>query len=477
MTKSTNHRGSSLGAEGHQSGESVQQRTANIPPRVPTEIDHRSRSPEILSSASTMTTYLFVDDQLSPRERRAHVMREHNRKRGLRRTSTQSGGQNNPTNPPAPTPTSHGALNVWYPSPATSLDSFRKDPFDSLPAVNSLTDQELADAWVSKLSYWSGQNHYIKFQIYKTAIAHPVCFQAVILAYCARWRARLYRHQSSPEVEQHLLRAATMLEQASHQKKDSNLAMAFAGMSLHENRFGDNESAAMNYEDQAVGILRMRGRQDPKGVDEVFLHYVRILKMPREFALSHDDRVHLVHLVRGAKELKRKHNTAAYLSSVPQRRTAFQMASPLFCSLCPGPWPTSVPQGLHKYVIDLNISSHELSRTACLIYITTALWEFQHEPDKTSRFLAHLNELVAQYTLDRNPACETFIWLLIEERCSPDLRESERAWRTGELLKRIKQLPPVLRGDFSNILFSYLMLEDPAVEAGEFEREIFALRI
>ena len=93
---------------------------------------------------------------------------------------------------------------------------------------------------------------------------------------------------------------------------------------------------------------------------------------------------------------------------------------------------------------------------------------------RESRFHV-LNELVAQYKLDRNPACETFIWLLLEERCIPRLRDSERAWRMGELLKMIKKLPPDLRVEYGNILFSFLMLESPTLEVGEFERRVHAL--
>ncbi|PYH77324.1 hypothetical protein BO82DRAFT_358291 [Aspergillus uvarum CBS 121591] len=479
MANSTNHTEPVLEAE--DPSRSAQQQTSNITPRVPVSTDasigQQSHIPALQDQSSAMqTTYLFVDKNLSPRARRSHVMRQHNQKRYLQRMTTQPYNHNHSARPPVPTPTSPRADDSWSPpSPATILDSSRKDPFDSLPAVTSVADQELADAWVSKLSYWSGQNQYIKRQIYKAAIAHPVCFQAVILAYCARWRARLNGLESSPEAEHHLIRASAMIQKAREEQSDDFLAMALAGMSLHENRFGDNESAAIEYEDQALGLLRMGPWQDSMSIAEVFLHYVQYLKMPREFSLGHSDRLMLVHFLRGAKELKLKHSTAAYLTSVPQRRTAFQMASPLFCSLCPGPWPSTVPQDLHKYVVNLNIPSHEVSRTACLIHITSALWDFQYEPDKTRLFLAHLNELVAQYKLDRNPACETFVWLLLEERCSPRLRDSERAWRMGELLKMIKKLPPDLRVEYGNILFSFLMLESPALEVGEFERRLLAL--
>ncbi|RAL13016.1 uncharacterized protein BO97DRAFT_442851 [Aspergillus homomorphus CBS 101889] len=418
--------------------------------------------------------YLFVNDDLPPRERRAHVMRNHNQKRGLQRTGPRPLIRNNRTSPPARAQTSPLTDSMRSPSPATVLNSFKKDPFDSLPAVNSLADQELVDAWVSKLSYWSGQNQYIKLQVFNTAKAHPVCFQAVILAYSARWRASLYGYKSSPEAAQHLVRASSMLGETRGQRNDDILAMALAGMSLHENRFGDSELAAMKYEDQAVGILRHR--QGPRGIAEVFLHYVRYLKMPpREASLSSNKKRLLIDFLRAAEDLKLEHSADTYLSSVPQRRTAFQMSGPLYRSLCPGPWPTAVPQNLHKYVLSPRLPTHEVSRTACLIYITIALREFRDAHSKTIQFLAHLHELVTEYKLDRNPAFETFTWLLLEDRYSADLRdEQDRAWQTGELLKMAKQLPLNMQVHFSKILFSYLMLETPAVDVRSFERDLYA---
>ena len=67
-------------------------------------------------------------------------------------------------------------------------------------------DLELADYWTSKLTYWSGQNLYLKNQIFRTAMGHPLTFKAVVLAYCARWKAQLYGMTDSLEIQRHVVK-------------------------------------------------------------------------------------------------------------------------------------------------------------------------------------------------------------------------------------------------------------------------------
>jgi hypothetical protein len=353
------------------------------------------------------------------------------------------------------------------------LGASRKDPFDVLPITSS--DMELADYWTNKLTYWSGQNKHIKDCAFKTAMAHPLSFRAVILAYCARWKAQLYNHSNAREIDYHLTNARKGVEDAVNgriQIDGDSLAMAFAGLALQEDRFGSKEKAG-EYEERAVQIFRAGARSS--GLAEVFLHYVRYVMIPSPQTLTRSENSQgwLVTFLRAAEDLMVSHNNENYLTFCPQRRIAFQMESPLFSLLSSGPRPSRVPHDSRIYVVR-NVPTQEITRTAALIYITAALWDFQDSPGKTQRFLIYLNNLVKKHELDRYPACESFIWHLLEENCDIDLKDSERAWSTGELLKIHKRLPPDLQFQYNETLFSFLMLAKPIRGVEAFEKELAA---
>lgn len=363
---------------------------------------------------------------------------------------------------------SQPTMALQIPSPITMLDASRKDPFRSLPIICNRQDQELMDSWMTKLTYWSGQNHYLKNQIFQTAREHPLSFQAVVLAYSARWKALLDREADSKEIRRHVGQASKLIEDASAgstQVKEDNLAVALAGMALHEERFG-NKQLAQTYVDRAVQIVRPKtGSNMPV---EVFLQYIRYILMPHNTAIDPAERRWLIDFLRGAEGLMRKQSTPEYLAHTPRRREAFQMESPLFPLLSSGPRPSQVPPESRMYVVR-DAETQEVSRTAALIYITAALWEFQDSPDKTTRFLAHLYMIVRQHQLDRYPACETLLWLLLEEGYEPDLRNPGRGWWTGELLRMHKQLRPDLQFHFNEILMSFLTLNPPIRGIDAFE--------
>lgn len=336
----------------------------------------------------------------------------------------------------------------------------------------SKAELELADYWTNRLTYWSGQNKYIKNQVFRTAMSHSLAFRAVILTYCARWKLQLYDLPSSNEADMHVEQATQDIEKATRGSLPINadsLAMAMTGMALQEERFGTKEKAR-GYADQAVQILRSRA--GASNAVEVFLHYVRYIMIPPQNPSSGGENLQwLTTFLRGAEELMLEHNTSAYLSSVPQRQSAFQMDSPLFPLLSSGPRPSQIPESSRMYVVR-NAPTQELTRTAALIYITSTLWDFQDSQSKTGRFLNHLCTIAKEHKLDRHPACETFIWLLLEENYDVDLKDPERGWSTGELLKMHKQLRPDLQFQFNEILFSLLMMVPPIRGIDTFEEEI-----
>lgn len=347
-------------------------------------------------------------------------------------------------------------------SPTVFPEAHRQGgPPRDVETVLSREDLELADCW-NKITYWSGQNKHLKDHVFQTATQHPLTFQAVVLAYCARWKAQLYNLPDSAEVQRHVGQAARGVEEAligALPIHEDHLAMALIGMALHEERFGQKMLAG-RYVDQAVQILRPRA--GTSNTVEVFLHYVRYIMTPPPpiFDIRPEGKQWLLTFLRGAEELMLSQNSHVYLSTVPQRRAAFQMDSPLFPLLSSGPRPSQVPLEARMYVVK-GTPTQEISRTAALIYITATLWDFQDSPNKTNRFLEQLTNMTKNHGLDRSAACETLVWILLEEKWDADLRDVERGWSTGELLKMHKQLRPELQFLFGEILMSFLTMTPP----------------
>lgn len=355
----------------------------------------------------------------------------------------------------------------------TMLDASRRDPFSSLPFAQNPEDRELADYWTTKLAYWSGQNPYVKNQIFRTAMEHPFSFQAVILVYCARWKAQLYGQKDSKEVQRHVGQARKNIENATAgllQVHDDQLAMALAGMALSEERFGSSQDAHA-YLEHAVQLVRRRPGSNPSV--EVFVQYVRYILPSRSPIMTPADRRWLVTFLQEAQDLMERHSAPEYEPQSSHQRTAFQMGSPLFSLLSSGPRPSQVPQESRMYVVR-DGQTQEVSRTASLIYITAALWDFKDSISRTHRFLTYLSAMVEHHQLDRHPACETLLWLLLEQACDADLRDTERLWSTGELLRAHRQLRPDLQFHFNELLMTFLSLQPPIRGISVFEADLQA---
>ncbi|TQB76679.1 hypothetical protein MPDQ_007074 [Monascus purpureus] len=472
-------------------------------------LKRRRRRPASEDSSLQNQTFYFVDRNSSSSEKRSHVMRHHiQEKRRQRKLSNRSGDwrqenqivqylplQHAPTsvegdraeisrennsgatsNSDSSTsyllskPTSY-CISSLQPTPMiTSLDFSRIDPADSLPMTLSHEDLDLVDHWKNRLTYWSGQNRHVKDRIFRTAMQHRVSFQTVILTFCARWKMQLYDLKDSKEAEYHLnqsTKAVQEVEQSTQADEDA-VAMALGGLAIQEERFG-SKSRAEEYMSRALRIIRPRtGSNRPV---EVFLLYVRFIMSPLDPVIDEEGQRWLVTFLRGAEELMMEHRTESYLSAVRQRREAFRMESPLFPLLSSGPRPSRVPQDARKYVVE-NPPTQEACRSASLIYITAALWDFKDSPTRTRRFLEHLSSLAKEHSLDRDLACETFLWLLLEEGYDADLRDSERGWSTGALLQKHKQLRPDLQFHFNELLMSFLMLDAPIRGIAVFEQEL-----
>ncbi|KAJ6102415.1 hypothetical protein N7486_004842 [Penicillium sp. IBT 16267x] len=470
----------------------------------------RRRRPASSENQGKNQMFYFVDSSSSSKEKRAHVMRHHvQEKRKQRKMShdTISPEQiQDLTSWQAREDTAHNADNkkevasvsvgtspeqesslpIRFSAikpyaqpmpmqfvPPVTIDTSRRDPFSSPSLTQTAEDADLAEFWTSKLTYWSGQNTYIKDQMFRTAMGHPVSFQAVVLTYCARFKAQIHETPNSEQVQRHVGQARKNIQDAttgSLPVNDDYLAMALAGMALGEDRFGSNQDAQA-YLEQAGRIMRPRtGINRPV---EAFFHYVRLLVPPPLPTTVVDPAAPqwLVAFLRAAEDIMQQHSAAEYLAQAPQRRDAFQMECPLFSLLSSGPRPSQVPHASRMYVVR-DPQTQEVSRTAALIYITAALWDFKDSTDKTVRFLIYLNSLVAQHQLDRHPACETLLWLLLEQGCEPDLRNPERAWSTGDMIKSHRKLRPDLQFNFNEILMSFLTLRPPIRGIDKFQEDL-----
>lgn len=357
-------------------------------------------------------------------------------------------------------------------SPMSLLGSSRRDPFDSLPTMFGLADLDLADFWTSKLTYWSGPNQYMKNQIFRIAMSSPLTFQAVILTYCARWKNQMLNLHNSKEIQRRIAEPKRMVDAALKgqvKADEETLSLALTGLSLSEERFGDKDTADQ-YAERAAQLIRSRVGCFPR--NETLLHFIRYTMTPRNTAINSEGERWLVTFLRATEQLMAKQSTDAYLAVVPLRRDAFQMDHPLYALLASGPRPSVVPPNHRIYVVGHRFLQ-DICRIGCLTYITTALWEYKDSPIKTSHFLSHICSVVEEHNLDRHPANETLLWVLLEEeRYETNLKDPERSWTTGELLKILKQLPYDLWFQFGEILMSLLSLNTPIRGIEAFEEQL-----
>lgn len=368
-----------------------------------------------------------------------------------------------------------------------SLTGLRKDPFATLAFDASVpwAEEYLADMWTSRLTYWSGQNPHMKNRIFQEAMRNRTTFEAVVLGYCARLEYKLaparedgYKDSSRVHFYESRVRQAltTKRPYRSDQPFDEeSLVLTLTGLALQEERYGDKDKAC-DYAEQAKELQLYCQRQSINAVNAAyaacrpFLLYVLGTMDPRSSTVTSDEMAQLVDFLQMAHQAMTADNDENYLKEVPKRSAAFQFDSPLFQILSSGPRPSQVPLENRDFVVNVNKPTTEWARTAALIYIVLALSEFRQQKSKVVRFLDYLLRIIADYGLDRNPACESFMYFLLEESFDSDLKQPDRAWRTNDLLQIQKRLPFELQFRFNEALLGYLMLLPPITTVEAFEK-------
>ncbi|KAJ5106834.1 hypothetical protein N7456_003509 [Penicillium angulare] len=471
----------------------------------------RRRRPADSENQAKSQAFYFVDSNSSSKEKRAHVMRHHVQEKRKQRkrshgtlpspseqlqeasswqTRKDSGYDTDNIQDPAITsapglPEQDSSLPIRFsavnphaqPTPmqlepaGTHVDTSPKDPFSGIPYAQCPEDLELIDYWTNKLTYWSGQNPYIKTRMFQIASQHIVPFQAVILTYCARAKAQVQENPNNDEAQRYVIQARKNIQDGATgalQVHPDHLVVALSGLALSEDRFGDKQ-VARAYLEQASRIMRPHSGRNFHA--EAFLHYVRFLLPSPNLVVEPSALQWLVAFLRGAEQLMIMHSAPEYHAQAPQRLDMFQDCQ-LFALLSSGPRPSQVPHASRMYVVR-DPQTQEVSRTTALLYITAAMWDFKDSADQTNRFLIYLKGIVDQHQLAQNPACESLLYILLEQGCDPDLRNAERAWSVCEILKTHRLLRPELQFNFNEILMSFLTLRSPVRGIDVFEEELY----
>ena len=125
----------------------------------------------------------------------------------------------------------------------------------------------------------------------------------------------------------------------------------------------------------------------------------------------------LLTFLHGAEDLMQRHNTPGY-SSKHLTDSKLSNGEPTILSTVQRPASLSGPAGLAHICGSRRTDPRGQPNRSPHLYHRCTRY-FQDSPDKTDRFLAQLCTMVKQHHLYQDPACETLLWLLLEEGMIP----------------------------------------------------------
>ncbi|QSS53677.1 hypothetical protein I7I53_01004 [Histoplasma capsulatum var. duboisii H88] len=352
-----------------------------------------------------------------------------------------------------------------------TISSSRVDPFDALPWSFNDEDRHLMDCWMSKLTSWSGQNHFMKKSLFREAMQHPMTFHACILTYSARYLATVRRIKNNTQCSSYISTTENLLTTYLRKGQclgDSVSTMVFTALSIQEARYGSRQKSS-HYLDQAVQNLR--SLEGKRLAGDTYTHYARLTMFKRDLPFDIKHASHLLSFLRNAETLAFSHSTPPFTSTAPQRKAAFEYMTPLHSILSGGPHPSQVPEIERVWVLRYELS--DLCRVSSLVYLNKALWDQRNSPEGCIRYLDNLTANIYEH-LEPNFPVESFSWLLLQDVCDLDLRNPDRAWFVGDIMEGFKQIPQPLQFQFTELLLSFLMLKsaDFNITLEGFERQI-----
>ncbi|KAK2744197.1 hypothetical protein FQN55_006881 [Onygenales sp. PD_40] len=358
-------------------------------------------------------------------------------------------------------------------APKTMIGATGFDPFDTLPLTLTNEDQELVDCYISKLSYWSGPNTYIKRAVFRNTMHDPMTFHIAILTYTARYRARVCASSGTPQSTSYVSQSETMVSQYLKDREgqpDDASTVALTALSVQETRYGNNDKSDQYLRRALEGLQTSEMPILPS-----FTHYCRTFVRKRNVPLLEKHALDLVSFLRKAEALAIDHHHPQFLSYFPQRKAVFQYTAPLYLILSPGPHPTHIPDADRPWVVKYEV--HEVCRTSALIYLNIAVLDYKNIPGKCVRYLEQLVANIYQHGLHDGYQVESLLWMLLDDICDYDLKNPKRAWDVGDVVDLFKFLPPPLSFQFTELLLSFLMLKVPDfnITVAKFEKEVWKL--
>ncbi|KKZ60129.1 hypothetical protein EMCG_05154 [[Emmonsia] crescens] len=448
---------------------------------------------------SSSPKFFFVDENSSNKGKRSHVMKQYIQGRRKEKSAALFGGVSHqlPRQPrylawrkrPDEGASGEGLCDANYPNQQTlsqskdthvgaftagpyqelqnaarSLSSqatiavTKTDPFDTLPWSFNDEDRHLMDCWISKLTSWSGPNHFMKKSVFREAMQHPMTFHVCVLAYSARYLASVRPIKNTPQCSSYISTAENMLTaylKKGQHRGDSVSMMAFTALSVQEARYGSRQKSR-HYLDTA--IQNLRSWEGERLLGDTYTHYGRLTMFKRDLPFEMKHASQLLSFLRNVESLAFSHSRPAFISIAPQRKATFEYMTPLHLILSGGPHPSRVPEKERVWVVKYELSS--LCRVSSLVYLNKALWDQRDSPEGCIRYLNNLTENVREH-LEPNYPVESFSWLLLQDICDLDLRNPDRAWFVGDIMESFKEIPQPLQFQFTELLLSFLVLKPP----------------
>ncbi|KAK2796246.1 hypothetical protein FQN50_009636 [Emmonsiellopsis sp. PD_5] len=351
------------------------------------------------------------------------------------------------------------------------IGATRFDPFDTLPLTLTREEQELVDCYISKLSYWSGPNTYIKRAVFRDTMHNPMMFHVAVLTYTARYRAWVCASSGTPQSTSYVSKSETMISQYLKDREgqpDDASTVALTALSVQETRYGNNDKSDQYLQTALEGL-----RTSEMPILGSFTHYCRTFVRKRNVPFLEKHALALVSFLRKAEALAIDHHHPQFLSYFPQRKAVFQYTAPLYLILSPGPHPTHIPDADRPWVVKYEV--HEVCRASALVYLNIAVLDYKDSPEKCVRYLEQLVTNIYQHGLHDGYQVESLLWMLLDDICDYDLKNPKRAWDVGDVVDLFKFLPPPLSFQFTELLLSFLMLKVPDfnITVAKFEKEVW----